>query len=118
MYDFKSKTRIKVKDFKSYPEDFPFRDPTCLVRSTVAMMQEFDKMQTEDANDDSYIAAQDAVSALTTAQAKAIQAASTDPLPNLRNRHWTFPYIKFRALVASCRRHVAQNLPTLTSTQS
>ena len=29
MYGFKSKTRIKVKDFKAYPEDFPFHDPTC-----------------------------------------------------------------------------------------
>ena len=83
MYDFQSKSRIKVKDFKSYPEDFPFRDPTCLVRTTMAMTQEFDKMQTEDANDDSHIAAQDAIAALTRAQAKAIQAASTDPLPDL-----------------------------------
>jgi hypothetical protein len=82
MYDFQSKSRIKVKDFKSYPEDFPFRDPTCLVRTTMAMTQEFDKMQTEDANDDSHIAAQDAIAALTRAQAKAIQAASTDPLPD------------------------------------
>ena len=47
------------------------------------MTQEFDKMQTEDANDDSHIAAQDAIAALTRAQAKAIQAASTDPLPDL-----------------------------------
>ena len=83
MYDFQSKSRIKVKDFKSYPEDFPFRDPTCLVRTTMAMTQEFEKMQTEDANDDSHIAAEDAIAALTRAQAKAIQAATNDPLPDL-----------------------------------
>ena len=83
MYDFQSKSRIKVKDFKSYPEDFPFRDPTCLVRTTMAMTQEFEKMQTEDANDDSHIAAEDAIATLTRAQAKAIQAATNDPLPDL-----------------------------------
>ena len=48
-------------------------------------------MQTEDANDDSYIAAQDAVPALTRAQAKAIQAASTDPLPNLTEQTLVIP---------------------------
>lgn len=83
MYDFNSKTRMKVKDFKSYPEDFPFRDPTCLVRSTPTMTSEFAKMQQEDANDDACIAADEAFSALTRAQSKAIQSATSHPLPDL-----------------------------------
>ena len=83
MYDFKSKTRLKVKDFKSYPDQFPFRDPTCLVRTTPDMTSEFVKMQQEDANDDACIAAEEALTALTRAQSKAIQSATTHPLPDL-----------------------------------
>jgi hypothetical protein len=81
MLDSQSKSRIKVKDFKSYPEDFPFRDQTNLVSTTnTAITQEADKMQTEDANDDTLIAEVEAVSALTRAQSIAMQAASIEIL--------------------------------------
>ena len=48
----------------------------------MAVTQEFDKIQTEDANEDSHIAAQDAIAALTRALTKVSHVASTDPLPD------------------------------------
>ena len=36
--------KIKVQDFKSYPLQFPFKDPSCLTRNTPTIMKEMSKM--------------------------------------------------------------------------
>ncbi len=43
MFDIHHKKEIVVKDFTSYPSEFPFKDPSCLTRlgySVVEMHQE------------------------------------------------------------------------------
>ena len=37
-----SRTELSVKDFKSYPDEYPFRDPTCLTRSPDTLRKEND----------------------------------------------------------------------------
>ena len=80
MYDFKSKSRYMVKDWKPYPDEFPLRDPSCLLRPASSTAADIAAMHAEDARDDSLIAEEQAVAALTRAQSKAIAAATHSPL--------------------------------------
>ena len=68
MYDFKSKSRYMVKDWKPYPDEFPLRDPSCLLRPASSTAADIAAMHAEDARDDSLIAEEQAVAALTRAQ--------------------------------------------------
>jgi len=52
MFSIALQRKIKVQDFKSYPLQFPFEDPSCLTRNTPTMMKEMSKMHEEDAPDD------------------------------------------------------------------
>ena len=56
MFSIALQRKIKVKDFKSYPPQFCFKDPSCLTRNTPTMMKEMSKMHEEDAHDDNLIA--------------------------------------------------------------
>ena len=80
MYDFKSKSRYMVKDWKPYPDEFPLRDPSCLLRPASSTAADIAAMHADDARDDSLIAEEQAVAALTRAQSKAIAAATHSPL--------------------------------------
>jgi len=55
MFSIALQQKIKVQDFKSYPLQFPFKDPSCLTRSTPTIVREMSKMHEEDAHDDSLI---------------------------------------------------------------
>jgi len=56
MFSIALQRKIKVQDFKSYPLQFPFKDPSCLARNAPTIVQEMSKMHEEDAHDDSLIA--------------------------------------------------------------
>ena len=75
MYDIASRTELSVKDFKYYPEQFPFRDPTCLTRTPDALRKELAAMHAEDDADDQLIAEQLQVRAVTRSQTEAADRA-------------------------------------------
>ena len=75
VYDIASRTEMSVKDFKSYPEQFPFRDPTCLSRPTEAVRKELAAMHTEDDADDQLIAEELQMQVVTRAQKQAAERA-------------------------------------------
>ena len=56
MFDMISKTTMMVSDFKAYHDQFPMRDPTCLV-SAAFSHKDVQAMHTEDAIDDADLAA-------------------------------------------------------------
>jgi len=39
MFSITLQRKIKVQDFKSYPFQFPFKDPSCLTRNTQTMLE-------------------------------------------------------------------------------
>ena len=47
MFDVISKTVMMVSDFKAYPDQFPMRDPTCLVSASFTD-KDVQAMHTED----------------------------------------------------------------------
>ena len=55
MFDMISKTEMMVSDFKTYPDQFPMRDPTCLVSASFTH-KDVQAMHTEDAIDDADLA--------------------------------------------------------------
>ena len=75
MYDMASRTELSVQDYKSYPDQFPFRDPTCLTRSPEALRKELAAMHTEDDADDQLIAEELQMNVVTRAQKQAIERA-------------------------------------------
>ena len=52
MFSIALQRKIKVQDFKSYPLQFPFKDPSCLTRNMPTIMKEMSKMHEENAHDD------------------------------------------------------------------
>ena len=57
MFDMISKTAMMVSDFKTYPDQFPMRDPTCLVSTSFTHKdKDVQSMNTEDAIDDADLA--------------------------------------------------------------
>jgi len=56
MFSIALQRKIKVHDFKSYPLQFPSKDPSCLTRNTPTMTKEMSKMHKENAHDDNLIA--------------------------------------------------------------
>jgi hypothetical protein len=48
MYDFGSRSEISVQDFKSYPDEFPFRDQSCLMRPSQKLTKDMLAMHAED----------------------------------------------------------------------
>jgi len=55
MFSIALQRKIKAQDFKSYPLQFPFKDPSCRTRNTPTIMKEMSKMH-EDTHDDNLIA--------------------------------------------------------------
>jgi hypothetical protein len=80
MFDLASKTEISVKDFKIYPDEFPFRDHMCLTRSPDALKRELTNMHVEDEADDKLIADQLQSHAITRSQSQAAERAKQDEL--------------------------------------
>ena len=68
--------RIKVQDFKSYPLQFPFKDPSCLVRNTPTIMKGISKINEEDAHDGNLIAMETSNQIHTRAQMHAAENAA------------------------------------------
>jgi len=58
MFSIALQRKIKVQDFKPYRLQFPFKDSSCLTRSTPTILKEMSKMHEEDAHDDNLIAMQ------------------------------------------------------------
>jgi hypothetical protein len=76
-FDLASKTELSVKDFKSYPDEFPFRerDASCLTRSPDTLRKELAKMHAGDEADDQLI--EDALQShvITRSQSQAVERA-------------------------------------------
>jgi len=75
MYCFTSGSELLVQDFKSYPDEIPFRDPSCLLRCTQVILKDLAKMHIDDAHDDNLVAEETALHAHTRAQTRAADAA-------------------------------------------
>jgi hypothetical protein len=80
MFDLASRTELSVKDFKSYPDEFPFRDPACLTRSPDILRKELTKMHAEDEADDQLIADQLKTQVITRSQSQAAERAQQNAL--------------------------------------
>ena len=82
MYCISSGSELLVQDFKSYPNEFPFRDPSCLLRCTPAILKDLAHMHIEDAHDDKLVADETALHIHTRAQTRAATAATAldDPI--------------------------------------
>ena len=80
MFDLASRTELSVKDFKSYPDEYPFRDPTCLTRSPDTLRKELAKMRVEDEADDQLIADQLQTHVITRSQSQAAERAKQNDL--------------------------------------
>jgi len=79
MFSIALQRKIKVHDFKSYPLQFPFKDPSCLTRNTPTIMAEMSKMHeadAEDAHDDNLIAMVTSNQIHTRAQMRAAENAA------------------------------------------
>jgi hypothetical protein len=75
MHDFGSRSEISVQDFKSYPDEFPFRDQSRLERSSQNLTKDMLKMLAEDSADDALIAEECGHQAVTRSQTKAMPRA-------------------------------------------
>ena len=82
MYCITSGSARLFQDFKSYSDEFPFRDPSCLLRCTPVILQDLAKMHVHDAHDDNLVAEETALHAHTRTQTRAADAAKAldDPI--------------------------------------
>jgi len=76
MFSIALQRKIKVQDFKSYPFQFPFKDPSCLTRNTPTIMKEMSKIHEEDAHDNNLIAVETSNQIHTRAQMHAAENAA------------------------------------------
>jgi len=76
MFSIALQRKIKVQDFKSYPLQFPFKDPSYLTRNTPTIMKEMSKMHEEDSHDDNLIAMETSNQMHTRAQMRAAENAA------------------------------------------
>ena len=56
MYCITSGSELLARDFKSYPDKFRFRDPSCLLRCTPVILKDLAQMHIDDAHDDNLVA--------------------------------------------------------------
>ena len=75
MYGFGSLSEISVQDFWSYSDEVPFRDQSCLVRSSQNVIKRMLEMHAEDSADDALIAEELVHQAVTRTQTKAMKWA-------------------------------------------
>jgi hypothetical protein len=74
IYDFGSRSEISVQDFKSFPDEFPFRDQSCLMRPSQSLTKDIADMlamHAEDSADDALIAEELGHHAVTRSQSQA-----------------------------------------------
>jgi len=76
MFSIDPQCKIKVQDFKSYPLQFPFKDPSCLTRITPTIMKEMSKMHEEYAHDNNLIAMETSNQIHTRTQMRAAENAA------------------------------------------
>ena len=76
MYCIALGSELLVQDFKSDPDEFPFRDPSCLLRCTPTILKDLVNMHIDDAHDDKMIAEETALQVHTRAQSRAAQTVS------------------------------------------
>ena len=67
MYCITSGSELLVQDFKSYPDEFSFRDPSCLLR---CILKDLAKMHIDDVHDDNLVAEETDLHAHTRAQTR------------------------------------------------
>ena len=79
MDDFGSRSEISVQDFKSYPDEFPFRDQSCLMRPSQSLTKDMLAMHAEDSADDALIAEELGYHAVTRTQSQAMERAVHTP---------------------------------------
>ena len=77
IFDMHRKQEIVVKDFTSYPSEFPFKDPSCLTRPGYTAA-EIEEMHQEDLADEARITAELTAPAVTRSQSA--QMTSKQPL--------------------------------------
>jgi len=88
MYCIALGSKLLVQDFKSYPDEFPFRDLSCLLQCTPTILKDLVNMHIDDAHDDKMVAEETALQVHTRAQSRAaqtvsiIEAASSSPCPD------------------------------------
>ena len=78
MFSITLQRKIKVQDFKSFPLQLPFKDPSChgLTRNTPTIVQEMSKMHEGDAHEDNLIAMETFNQIHTRAQMRAAENAA------------------------------------------
>jgi len=87
MYCIALGSELLVQDLNSYPDEFPFRDPSCLLRYTPTILKDLVNMHIDDAHDDKMVAEETALQVHTRAQSWAaqtvsiIEATSSSPSP-------------------------------------
>ena len=82
MYCITSGSELLVQQFKSYPDEFPFQDPSCLLRCTPVILKKLAKMHIDDAHDENLVAEETALHPNTRAQMQTADAAKVldDPI--------------------------------------
>ena len=80
MFDLASKTELSVKDFKSDPDEFPFRDASCLTRSPDTLHKDLANMHAEDEADDQLIADELQFHVITRSHSQAVEHAKQNAL--------------------------------------
>jgi len=75
MYCITSGSELLVKDFKSYTDEFPLRDPSCLPQCTTIILKDLVKMHIDDAHVDDLVAKEKVFHAQTRAQTRVADAA-------------------------------------------
>jgi len=68
-------SELLVQDFKSYPDEFPFRNPLCLLRCTPAIVKNLAHMHLDDAHNDKLVAEETALHVHTRAKTRTADAA-------------------------------------------
>jgi len=48
----RSESELLVQDFKSYPTEFPFRDPSSMLQCTIVILKDLTKIHIDDTHDD------------------------------------------------------------------
>jgi len=75
MYCITSGSELLVQDFNSYPDEFPFRDLSCLLRCIPVILKDLAQMHINAAHNDNLLAEETALHAHTRAQTRAADAA-------------------------------------------
>jgi len=115
MFSIALQRKIKVQDFKSYPLQFPFKDPSCLTLNTPTIMKEMSKMHGEDAHDDNLIVMETSNQIHTCAQMRAAENAANPHIlePTDVDRDTNSPLLLRNPAVTSTNK--SDNVPFLPS---